>query len=83
MADDIMKIAMIRVARALKSQPLKSEMVLQVHDELLFEVPPDEIEDVAALVRYGMEDAYLMRVPVRVDVKAGKNWAEMSEVGRG
>lgn len=80
MAADIMKIAMIRVARALKSQPLKSEMVLQVHDELLFEVPPDEIEDVAALVRYGMEDAYLMRVPVRVDVKAGKNWAEMSKI---
>jgi len=80
MAADIMKIAMIRVARDLKSQPLKTKMVLQVHDELLFEVPPDEIDRVAPLVRSAMEDAYKMRVPVKVDVKVGKNWAEMNGI---
>ena len=57
-------------------------MVLQVHDELLFEVPQDELERVAKLVRHCMEDAYLMRVPVKVDVKVGHNWAEMQDVPR-
>jgi len=80
MAADIMKLAMIRVADSMKSQQVKSKMVLQVHDELLFEVPPDEIDDLSALVRWGMEDAYDMRVPVKVDIKAGKNWAEMEEL---
>jgi len=80
MAADIMKLAMIRVARSLRSQPLKTRMLLQVHDELLFEVPPDELEAVAALVRSNMKNAYEMRVPVRVDVKFGKNWAEMKVI---
>ena len=81
MAADIMKIAMIRVARDLAADPtLRTKMVLQVHDELLFEVPQDELERVAKLVRHCMEDAYLMRVPVKVDVKVGHNWAEMTQV---
>ena len=93
MAADIMKIAMIRVARDLargvsgfersgnpETAALKTKMVLQVHDELLFEVPPDEIDRVAPLVRSAMEDAYKMRVPVKVDVKVGKNWAEMEGI---
>jgi DNA polymerase-1 len=80
MAADVMKVAMIRVARALATERpgLKTKMVLQVHDELLFEVPPDELDRVAALVRFAMEDAYRMRVPVKVDVKVGENWAEMA-----
>ena len=98
MAADVMKIAMVRVARDLakgagQAQGVsgfersgnpetarKPRMVLQVHDELLFEVPPDETDAVVALVRHDMEDAYQMRVPVKVDVKVGKNWAEMTEM---
>lgn len=96
MAADIMKIAMIRVARDLadtgvsgsersgnpETQALQTKMVLQVHDELLFEVPQDELERVAQLVRFCMEDAYHLNVPVKVDVKVGHNWAEMSEIER-
>jgi DNA polymerase-1 len=96
MAADIMKIAMIRVANALADpstchiagvsgisfpKPLCTKMVLQVHDELLFEVPEDELERVAKIVRFCMEDAYHLKVPVKVDVKVGHNWAEMRVVG--
>ena len=80
MAADIMKVAMIHVARDLGAQPMKTRMLLQVHDELLFEVPSDELDRVAALVRSDMENAYAMRVPVKVDVKYGKNWAEMTPI---
>jgi len=51
-------------------------MVLQVHDELVFEVPPDELDSVAPAVRDAMEHAMSLDVPLKVDVKAGKNWAE-------
>ena len=80
MAADVMKIAMVRVARDLAKERIRTRMVLQVHDELLFDVPPDEIAAVAALVRSDMENAYPMRVPIKVDVKVGKNWAEMEEI---
>lgn len=82
MAADIMKIAMIRAARALKSSGFASRMLLQVHDELLFEVPPEELDDVSAAVRWAMEDAYDLNVPLRVDIKAGRNWSEMTELAR-
>lgn len=78
MAADIMKIAMIRVAQALR--PRAAKMILQVHDELLFEVPHDELDEVVDQVRYEMENAYRIRVPLKVDVKVGDNWAEMQTV---
>jgi len=78
-AADLMKIAMIRVHSELAG--LTGKMLLQVHDELLFECPPDQIEKVAAIAREGMGGAYEMRVPLKVDVKAGRNWAEMADVG--
>lgn len=81
-AADIMKIAMINVHKALKADNLKSKMVLQVHDELLLEVVPDELKKVSDHVRWGMELAYEMAVPLKVDIKAGKNWAEMEPVAR-
>ncbi|MCE5199684.1 MAG: DNA polymerase I [Armatimonadota bacterium] len=80
-AADIMKLAMIRVHNALKASGVKSKMLLQVHDELLLEVPPEELDTVHNLVREGMEQAYAMRVPVRADVKWGKNWSEMTPSG--
>jgi len=81
MAADIMKIAMINVARDMAARSVKSRMLLQVHDELLFEVPPDELAAMAALVRSDMENAYPLSVPVKVDVKYGPNWAEMTDSG--
>lgn len=77
-AADIMKLAMISVDKALKTT--SSKMLLQVHDELLFEVPPEEVSQVADLVRKHMEGAYELCVPLRVDVKVGRNWADMEAV---
>jgi DNA polymerase-1 len=77
-AADIIKLAMIRVDRRLKNTGAK--MLLQVHDELLFEVPPGEVGAVAAIVREEMASAYDTRVRLKVDVKAGTNWSEMEAV---
>jgi DNA polymerase-1 len=51
-------------------------MLLQVHDELVFELPPEELRSVEKLVRSIMEGVYKLRVPLKVDIKVGKNWAE-------
>lgn len=77
-AADVMKLAMIRVDHAIRET--SSRMLLQVHDELLLEVAPDEVDLVAELVREGMERAFDLRVPLRVDVKAGRNWSDMEPV---
>ena len=74
-AADIMKVAMLRVAN-LKSQISNLKMTLQVHDELVFEVPEKEAKQAAALVRQAMEDAFPMSVPLKVEVKTGRNWDE-------
>ncbi|OEU83866.1 MAG: DNA polymerase I [Desulfobacterales bacterium S5133MH4] len=75
-AADLIKMAMIRMHQVLGQKGLKTEMLLQVHDELVFEVPPEEIEGVARLVTEIMEGVYPLRVPLKVDVKTGRNWAE-------
>lgn len=77
MAADIMKLAMIRADRELASSGCRARMLLQVHDELLFEAPVEELDAVAGLARRAMEGAYEMRAPLRVDVKRGANWADM------
>jgi len=78
---DIIKLAMIRAAVSLKESALDAAMILQVHDELLFECREDHAPDLAPLVREAMEGAYpLDGVPLKVDVKIGKNWAEMQPV---
>jgi len=75
-AADIIKVAMINIARRLKSEGLKAKMVIQVHDELVFDVPQDELEIVRGLVRQEMENAVPLTVPLLVEVGAGKNWHE-------
>jgi len=77
-AADILKIAMIRLYGALQEKGLTSRLTLQVHDELVLEVPEGEVSTVAPLVRSVMEGAYELRAPLKVDVKVGKNWEEMS-----
>jgi DNA polymerase I len=75
-AADIMKLAMIRVHKALAAGHHRCAMLLQVHDELVFDCPTNEIEVVSALVRREMEGAYPLTVRLRVDVKTGANWDE-------
>jgi DNA polymerase-1 len=76
-ASDMIKIAMVRVHEALRARGLRARMLLQVHDELLFEAPPEEVTAVEDLARDIMAAALPLRVPVVVDVKSGKDWAEV------
>ena len=75
-AADIIKMAMIRVHNALKNHHLKTRMILQVHDELVFDVPLDEAEVVKALVKESMENAVEVGVPLEVEVGSGANWLD-------
>ena len=77
-AADIMKIAMVRVRRALASSDLAAIVVLQVHDELVLEVPRSQIAKTADLLRNEMGGAYPLDVPLVVDVRVGENWDEMT-----
>jgi len=79
-AADVIKIAMIDIHRAVEDRKLAAKMVLQVHDELVFEVPKDDVQNSALIVKRLMEDACKLSVPVVVDVKSGVNWAEMTPV---
>ena len=76
-AADLIKLAMIKIDRELAARKLKSRMLLQVHDELVFEVPPAEIDTMRALVQDAMEKVHPLRVPLVVDVGVGKNWRDM------
>ncbi len=75
-AADLMKKAMIDIWEAIKKQKLKSKMILQVHDELVFEVPKAECERLEKIVRDRMENVFPLRVPVKVHLGWGVNWAE-------
>ena len=75
-AADIMKIAMIDVAKELKEKDLKSKIVLQVHDELLIEAYENEVEQVKDILKRNMEQAAHLNVPLDVDVQVGNNWDE-------
>ena len=74
---DIIKVAMINLSREMDKRKLKSRMLLQVHDELVFEVPPGEEEAMCKLVPEIMDSAVTLSVPLKVDTKSGKNWGEM------
>ena len=75
-AADLIKVAMVSIARRLDQQGLQTRMLLQVHDELLFEVPDSELAQIQSLVRESMEEVMALSVPLRVDVGVGGNWAE-------
>lgn len=75
-AADIMKIAMIRVGRALRSRGLKSRIVIQVHDELLIETKKEEVEIVKQILKEEMEHAADLRVPLIADMSQGSSWYE-------
>jgi DNA polymerase-1 len=73
-AADVIKVAMINIQRALHERHLRSQMLLQVHDELVFEVPLEELETMRALVKHEMEHAAALSVPLVVDLGTGENW---------
>ena len=75
-AADIIKMAMIAVHRAMKSQDLKSKMILQVHDELLFDVHVSEQDAMKSLVKDAMENAVQLAVPMTVEMEIADNWLE-------
>jgi DNA polymerase I len=76
-AADLIKIAMIRIDAALRERGLKSRMTLQVHDELVFEVPEAEIEAMRTLVREQMEKVHPLIVPLLVEIGVGSNWRDL------
>jgi DNA polymerase-1 len=75
-AADIIKIAMVRIDEKMRSEKLKSKMILQVHDELIFEVLTSELEKLKDLVIYEMSNAATLDVPLKVDWGTGNNWFE-------
>jgi DNA polymerase-1 len=76
-AADLIKIAMIRIDAALREQRLQARMTLQVHDELVLELPPSELDTVRPLVKEQMEKVFLLDVPLVADIGAGKNWRDL------
>ena len=76
---DIIKVAMVNLYREMAKRRLKSKMLLQVHDELIFEVPQEEMEIMRRLVPQVMSTALVLSVPLKVDIKTGSNWGEMEK----
>jgi DNA polymerase-1 len=75
-AADIIKLAMIDLFNKFREKKLKSKMILQVHDELVFDVLKSELEEVKALVKDKMENAVKLSIPLTVDMGTGENWLE-------
>jgi DNA polymerase-1 len=75
-AADLIKMAMIEVDKQLSNQNLKTKMIMQVHDELVFEVPQEELETVKVLVKNAMELNQPLKVPLEVDINCSSSWKE-------
>ncbi|MFQ6617534.1 MAG: DNA polymerase I [Fidelibacterota bacterium] len=75
-AADLIKIAMINILKKFRSKKLKGKMILQIHDELVFEVPESEVEKASRIVKKEMETAIKLSVPIKVDIGIGKSWYE-------
>jgi DNA polymerase I len=79
-AADLMKLAMVRIDRALKEAGYDATMLLQIHDELIFEVRSNQLSEVASLVRTSMEEAITLSVPLEVTLKSGRNWYDVERM---
>jgi DNA polymerase-1 len=75
-AADMIKLAMIRIQATIEQKRLEARMLLQVHDELVFELPRRELEVFSPMVVSGMQESLLLAVPVKVDVGTGQNWMD-------
>jgi DNA polymerase-1 len=79
---DVSRRGLLRADQALRERGLRAAPLLQIHDEVLFEVPNDEVETAAEVAAEAMRNAFALRVPLRVGKKAGPNWAELRPLGR-
>jgi len=79
-AADLIKIAMLKVSRAMKKENFKSRLIIQIHDELVFDVKEDELSGISKLACREMEQAVVFKVPLKVNMKAGKNWGELKDL---
>jgi DNA polymerase-1 len=76
-AADLIKLAMIRIDAEIRRRNLRSRMLLQVHDELVFEVPNPELDTMKRLVQQQMENVHELKVPLKVDLGVGPNWRDL------
>ena len=79
-AADIIKLAMVKISEEFNKNNMQSKMILQIHDELIFDVPKSEVNDVVQLVRHIMENAIKLDVPLVVDMKIGNNWYDLNPI---
>lgn len=79
-AADLIKVAMLNIYRQLREMKFKSRMLMQIHDELVFEAPPEELEDLAKMVAHEMTTALKLEVPLKVDVAQGPNWLDVESI---
>ncbi len=79
-AADLLKVAMINIYKKLPEVSKKTKIILQVHDELVFEVPEKEVNKVAKFIAYEMNNVYKLKVPIKTDIEVGDNWGELEEV---
>jgi len=77
-ASDLIKLAMINISEQIKTNALEAKMILQIHDELVFDLPTDELNVLCRLVKDKMENVVKFDVPIKVDIKKGPNWLEMT-----
>ena len=75
-AADIIKLAMINIYKRFEKEGFKSKMLLQVHDELVFDVPKEELNNIKPIIKYEMENAFKMIVPLDVELGVGDNWLQ-------
>jgi DNA polymerase-1 len=75
-AADIIKLAMINIYKRFEAEGFKSKMLLQVHDELVFDAHKDELETIKPIIKHEMENAFIMSVPLDVEIGLGDNWLE-------
>lgn len=79
-ASDLIKLAMVKISEQIKDSGLKSKMILQIHDELVFDLPVTELDILTRLVKEKMEQVKKLDVPIKIDMKKGKNWLDMETV---
>lgn len=79
-ASDLIKLAMIEIQNLVDARKLKSQMTIQIHDELVFDVLKDELKEMLELIKNRMENVLALQVPVKVEIKQGKNWLEMERL---
>ena len=79
-ASDLIKLAMVKISEQINHSGLKSKMILQIHDELVFDLPVAELKTLTKLVKERMEEVKKLDVPIKIDMKKGKNWLDMEAV---